>query len=124
MHKELIELIEQYKSAAILFGEAIASPNNKKLVRNANKIKRLIVSLRLKGEEGHQALVSLLDHEDIYIKHAASLNLLKNDTDKAIEVVKQIVDSNNALSGYAEMTLDVGPDGIEDDFLFWRFVII
>jgi len=124
---DLNSLINEYMELAISTGKAIVDPDNKTLRRNEKKEKQLLVRLRSLGETAHQSLVSLLEHENEYVRFSAAYNLIKIDSEKSIEVLQQIVENSakSFLSGHAEMALDIfknTPDKIPDDFQFWTII--
>ena len=116
MNEELENLITDYKKLAIAYGEAIDGPDNKEVARSIKKMKRLLINLKSHNEDAHQALFSLLDHENKYIRYLSAFNLIRKDKEKSLEVLQQIMDSEKGfLSGFAEMTLSISATGGLED---------
>ncbi len=115
MNNAVEDAIEKYIKFAAIHGECTESGDYKQGNKAHDKVLKALSQLRAAGDQGRQALVALLQHENASVRLWAATHLLKTDPAIAIEKLKEIAvgqgmiafDAETVLSEFAKGTLQV-----------------
>ncbi len=99
-------LVEAFATAAVEHHKALVNGDAARAVEEQAKMVASFGELRAMGDEGYQALASLLQHDDEVVNTAAATVLLRYATDTSIRVLERVATNNQKLLGFrAEQAL-------------------
>lgn len=93
------ELLEQYRELLIVQSEfhdyhgANGKPDVRPWNRYARKIERVHRALKDRGDEGVDAILSLIHHPNSNVRHAAQVHCLKQRTDIVLPLIQAAAES-------------------------------
>jgi len=115
MDEKLKIILDNYVRLIIIHGEASNQSRVRKANRYFKRIYRALDKLREYGEEGKEALVSVLSHEDGFVRCYVATHLLNVEPEKAIKTLNKLAKLKNEVGGDARMVLQVWEDGTLND---------
>lgn len=105
MHDVVQNAIDKYVKFAAIHGECTESGDYKQGNKAHDILLKALSKLRASGDQGRQALVALLQHENASVRLWAASHLLKTAPAIAIEKIKEIAAGNGMLALCAETVL-------------------
>lgn len=105
MDESEVSLLDQYASAAIAQGKSIQNADSVEGNAQFDLQLRLLKEIDSSTNLGRRALVSLLTHEDMWVRESAATHLLGVEEHVAIKVLEEVANSSGIVAFNAEMVL-------------------
>lgn len=99
------ELLNKYICAAVEYGQAMKNHNSAIANQKYDTINKIYKDLMNLGQEGKQALINLMDHQEPYVRLSAGTQSLNFAEDKAKKVLMELKAEGRPIGFDAGMVL-------------------
>ncbi len=99
------EVAKMFVAEAIKYGEARKSGDSRLMDKQSEMISKIVAEIRVLGEYEINILNEFLDHENEFVRLHTALNLLKTETNRAIEVLTNLTQVRGPVAVEARIIL-------------------
>ncbi|HEY9061488.1 MAG TPA: DUF2019 domain-containing protein [Pseudobacteroides sp.] len=103
--RSIEELVKMFVDASMRLEEAESVGNSKIVNQQYDKLRKIREELKEIGDEAMESLISLINHENIYVRYNAAYSIIPVNPEKAKEALNEISNARGLIGFTSKMTL-------------------